>query len=390
MIDVNVPLLDLKAQHAEIKDEVAFAIQRVVEAQHFIMGPEVQNLEEEIATYCNAAFAVGCGSGSDALLLSLMALDVGPGDEVICPTYTFFATAGSIARLGAKPIFADIDPETFNVSADTLRDAAARATNLKALIPVHLYGQAAPVDEILALADELGVAVIEDAAQAIGTRDSKGRRVGTRSALGCFSFFPSKNLGGYGDGGIITTQDETLAERLRVLRVHGGKPKYYHGVVGINSRLDSLQAAILRVKLEHLDSWSERRRGNAATYDELFGAAGAGIGPGDFNDLALPVRSPRILDAPAEHIFNQYVIRVPAEERDALRAYLKENQVGSEIYYPVPLHMQECFVDLGYSEGEFPHSELAAKQTIALPVYPELSKEQMGFVASRVESFFAR
>ncbi|MCP4037553.1 MAG: aminotransferase class I/II-fold pyridoxal phosphate-dependent enzyme, partial [bacterium] len=252
MTDPIVPLLDLKAQYADIRDEIAVAIQRVLDAQHFIMGPEVQGLEEEIANYCDTAFAIGCGSGSDALLLALLALDIGPGDQVICPTYTFFATAGAIARLGAEPVFADIDPETFNVTAATLRAAASRCRKLKAIIPVHLFGQAAPIDEILALGGELEVPIIEDAAQAIGTRDSKGRRVGSQSELACFSFFPSKNLGGYGDGGIITTRDESLAEKIRVLRVHGGKPKYYHGVVGVNSRLDSLQAAILRVKLGHL------------------------------------------------------------------------------------------------------------------------------------------
>jgi dTDP-4-amino-4,6-dideoxygalactose transaminase len=240
------------------------------------------------------------------------------------------------------------------------------------------------------LADELGVPVIEDAAQAIGARDTKGRRVGSVSALGCFSFFPSKNLGGYGDGGIITTQNEALADRLRMLRVHGADPKRHHAVVGINSRLDSLQAAILRVKLGHLDSWSERRRQNAAGYQELFLKAGSGVGPGGFAGLALPVRTPQVLAAPAEHIFNQFVIRVPAEQRDDLRDYLKDNQIGSEIYYPVPLHMQECFADLGYADGDFPHSELAARETIALPVYPELSREQTEAVVNHIVSFFSK
>ncbi len=347
MADVKVPLLDLKAQYAEIKDEVAAAIERVVTSQHFVMGPEVLGLEGEIASYCEAENAIGCASGSDAILLALMALGVGPGDEVVCPTYTFFATAGSIARLGARPVFADIDPSSFNVTADTLRAAASKCSNLKALVPVHLYGQAAPVPDILALGEELGVPVVEDAAQAIGTRDGEGRRLGSRSAIGCFSFFPSKNLGGYGDGGITTTNDPDLAEKMRVLRLHGGKPKYYYAMVGMNSRLDAIQAAILRAKLERLDGWSAARRENARVYHELFAKAGAGVGPGSFAGLDLPLRTPEVAPAPAEHIFNQYVVRVPAAQRDALRDHLKARDVGTEIYYPVPLHLQECFCDVG-------------------------------------------
>ncbi len=389
MSDSHVPLLDLKAQYAGIKDEIGAAIERVLESQHFVMGPEVLGLEAEIAVYCGSAFAVACGSGSDALFLSLMALDVGPGDQVICPTYTFIATGGAIARLGAVPVFADIDPESFNVTVETIRAAAVKCDRLKAIMPVHLYGQAAPVDEILALADELGVPVIEDAAQAIGSRGSRGCRVGSQSPLSCFSFFPSKNLGGYGDGGIITTQDEALAERIRILRVHGGRPKYYHAEVGVNSRLDSLQAAILRVKLDHLDSWSEGRRRNAALYQELFAKAGGGQGSGNFDSLTLPVHTPVIANAPAEHIFNQFVIRVPAEKRDDLRRYMQENNVGSEIYYPVPLHMQECFSKLGYQRGDLPESERAARETIALPIYPELTREQLEIVVATIQTFLA-
>jgi dTDP-4-amino-4,6-dideoxygalactose transaminase len=388
--DLSVPLLDLRAQYARIKDEIAEAIERVVADQRFVLGPEVLALEKEIARHCEVRFAVSCASGSDALLLALMAHAVGQGDEVICPTYSFFATAGSISRLGAVPVFSDIDPQTFNVTADTLRAAAEPCKRLKAVIPVHLYGQAAPMNEILALGSELGVPVIEDAAQAIGTRDSDGRRVGSRSAIGCFSFFPSKNLGGFGDGGIATSNDGASAERMRILRVHGEAPKYHHSLVGLNSRLDVLQAAVLRVKLAHLDSWSAERRANAGVYDQLFAKAGAGVGPGEFDDLALPVRSPQVNDAPARHIFNQYVIRVPAGNRDALREFLRERRVGTEIYYPVPLHMQECFRSLGYKAGDFPVAERAAQETIALPVYPELAREQIEAVVSRIQSFFDR
>jgi dTDP-4-amino-4,6-dideoxygalactose transaminase len=386
--DPSVPLLDLKRQYARIRSEIDDAVRRVLESQRFVLGPEVSGLEQEIASFCGARSAVACASGSDAILLALMAHDVGRDDGVICPTYTFFATAGSISRLGAVPVFADIDPRTYAVSADTLRAAADRCTNLKAIVPVHLFGQAAPMNEVLALGEELGVPIVEDAAQAIGTRDSAGQRVGSRGSIGCFSFFPAKNLGGYGDGGIVTTNDEALAERVRILRAHGAEPKYHHERIGLNSRLDELQAAVLRVKLRYLDSWNERRRANAAAYDELFLKAGGGIGPGEFESQALPVRLPVPDPAPAEHTFNQYVIRVPAEERASLRAFLGQRDVGTAVYYPVPLHLQKCFQNLCYDPGDLPVSERAAQETLALPVHPELKAEQIQAVVGWVEEFF--
>jgi dTDP-4-amino-4,6-dideoxygalactose transaminase len=382
--------MDLKAQYARIRSEIGEAIERVLESQQFVLGAEVRALEEEIASYCGVRSAAACASGSDAILLALMAHGVGHGDEVICPTYTFFATAGSISRLGAVPVFADIDPRTFNVSAATLRAAASRCSNLKAIVPVHLFGQAAPMSETLALGDELGATIIEDAAQAIGSRDSEGRRVGSRGSIGCFSFFPAKNLGGYGDGGIVTTDDEALAERVRILRSHGAEPKYHHELIGLNSRLDAIQAAVLRVKLPSLDAWNARRRANAAAYDELFFEAGGGTGPGGFDTLALPVRLPLPDPAPAEHTFNQYVIRVPAGERTALSAFLGKHAVGTAVYYPIPLHLQECFRPLGYEAGDLPSSEQAARETLALPVHPELAAEQLRTVVERIQEFFGR
>lgn len=388
MGDVEVPLVDLKAQYGSIRSEIAEAMERVLASQQFVLGCEVEALEDEIASYCSAREAIGCASGSDALLLALMALGVGPGDEVICPTYTFFATAGSISRLGAVPVFADIDPASFNLSAESVLAAARRCRTLRAIVPVHLFGQAAPLDEILELARDLEVPVVEDAAQAIGARDGAGWRVGGRSAIGCFSFFPTKNLGAYGDGGIATTSDETLAQRMRLLRVHGSQPKHHHHLIGLNSRLDALQAAVLRVKLAHLEGWNEARWNNAATYGRLFAELGAAAGPGPVEGLALPVRTPRVPAEPALHTFNQYVIRVPAQARDELRAHLKAHHIDTETYYPVPLHMQECFGKLGYSRGDFPESELAADQTLALPIHPELRHEQLEAVVGSIRAFF--
>lgn len=386
MSDVKVPLLDLKAQYAVIRDEVHAAINEVVESQYFVLGPTVADFEHSIAEYGEVKHAIGCASGSDAILLALLALGIGHGDEVIVPSYSFFATAGYVQRTGAKPVFADIDPVTYNVDPASIRDAAARCTSLKAIMPVHLYGQAADMDAILEIGSTLGVPVIEDAAQAIGTRDSQGARVGTRGAIGCFSFFPSKNLGGYGDGGMVTTQDDGLAEKLKTIRVHGGKPKYYHKVVGVNSRLDALQAAVLKVKLAHLDNWSASRHRNAQYYDRAFAEAGARP-TGATHDVSLGVRTPQPADAPATHIYNQYVIRVAPELRDPLRAYLQERHIGTEIYYPVPLHLQECFADLGYGDGDLPQSEAAARETIALPIYPELAERQLQHVADTVIEF---
>jgi|JYMV01.1.fsa_nt_gi dTDP-4-amino-4,6-dideoxygalactose transaminase len=383
----SVPLLDLKAQHATMRSEIADAIAEVVESQWFIMGPNVSALEEEVAEYVGVKHAIGCGSGSDALLLALMAVGVGHGDEVLCPSYTFFATAGAIYRLGAKPVFVDLDPTTYNICTKSTREKAATCTNLKAIIPVHLYGQSCDLDGIIALADDLQIPVIEDAAQAIGTKDTKGNMVGTRGLMGCFSFFPSKNLGGYGDGGIITTNDDATAEMLRVLRVHGSKPKYYHKFAGVNSRLDAIQAAVLRVKLPYLESWHEGRAKNAALYTELFHGAGAITSDNALSTDGFQLRTPLAPDAPARHIYNQYCIRVPATLRDELRDHLKSNDIGTEVYYPVPLHMQDCFAELGCKEGDLPNTESAALETLALPIYPELSEEQVRYVATTVIDF---
>jgi dTDP-4-amino-4,6-dideoxygalactose transaminase len=385
MSQPKVPLLDLVAQYETIEDEVAAAIRKVVTSQHFILGPEVKALEEEIAAYCDTRFAVGCASGSDALLLALMALGVEAGDEVICPSFTFFATAGAVSRLGARPVFVDIEPATYNLDLEAVRKAAGRCSRLKAIIPVDLFGQAADLEGFVALGQELGVPIVEDAAQAIGTEDAQGKRAGSRAAIGCFSFFPSKNLGAYGDAGIVTTNDEELAERLSILRVHGSKPKYYHRVVGVNSRLDALQAAIVRVKLRHLDGWTAARQRNAAFYDAAFAEAGAapsGSAPG-----ALPLTTPRPAAAQARHIYNQYVIRVPGERRDALRAHLTEAGIGTEIYYPLGLHEQDCFAELGYQRGDLPETEGATAGTLALPVYPELEKAQLQHVVGSVLGF---
>ncbi len=369
---MKVPLLDLKPQYAAIRDEVDDAIRRVVESQHFILGPEVEGLEREIAEHCGARRAVGCASGSDAILLVLMALDIGPGDQVICPSYTFFATAGAIARLGAIPVFVDIDPVTYNLDADRVRAVAARCARLRAIMPVHLFGRCVDMDGLMALGDDLGVPIIEDAAQAIGARDERGAPAGSRSRAGCFSFFPSKNLGAFGDAGIVTTNDEALADRMAALRVHGGRERYYHDEVGFNSRLDAIQAAVLRVKLRHLEAWSKARRANAAHYDKLLAGTRS-------------IRTPAAPKAPATHIYNQYVIRVPAASRDPLREHLKERGIGNEVYYPVPLHLQACFVELGYAEGDLPESEAAAKETLALPIYPELTLQQREYVAESIK-----
>lgn len=390
MSEIQIPLLDLKAQYREIKPEIDAALRRVVEAQRFVLGPEVEELEGEIARYCGSPFAVGCSSGSDALLLALTALGIDEGDEVICPTYTFFSTAGTIARMRAKPVLADIDPESFNVTAASLRAAAEGTTRLKAIIVVHLYGRSSEMAEIMALADEFGVPVIEDGAQALGARDSEGRRVGTSGAIGCFSFFPSKNLGGYGDGGMVVTADQGFADVMRSLRVHGETTQYEHSMIGFNSRLDALQAAILRVKLRHLDTWSDARARNAALYSEALSKCGAGTGAGDFNGLALPLRLPNVIAEPARHTFNQYVVRVPHARRDALRDHLAAAGVATAIYYPIPLHLQECFASLELKPGALPHAERAAHETIALPIYPELAHQQIEHVVGAIREFFGR
>jgi len=368
---MEVPLLDLKAQFERIKDEVTAAIHSVLESQRFILGPEVSELEKAIAEYSNCAAAVGVSSGTDALLASLMTLGIGQGDEVITTPYTFFATAGSIWRVGAKPVFVDIEPETFNL--DPTKIEAAITDKTKAIIPVHLFGQIAEMDPIVEVARKHDLYIIEDAAQAIGAT-YKGRKAGSIGTVGCFSFFPSKNLGGMGDGGMIVTQDVELADRLRQCRNHGSKPKYYHKWVGGNFRLDTLQAAILLVKLRYLDDWSAKRRANAARYDELFA---------DVEEVITPtIREYNV------SIYNQYVIRVP--RRDELQAYLKDKGIGTAKYYPLSLHEQECFKSLGYKKGDFPESEKAAVESLALPIYPELTDEQIQYVAAMIKEFFSR
>ncbi|MBN1394775.1 MAG: DegT/DnrJ/EryC1/StrS family aminotransferase [Pirellulales bacterium] len=386
-----VPLLDLKAQYATIREEIRAAVDAVLESQMCILGKTVADCEAALAEYCKCPHAIGVSSGSDALLVSLMAEGIGPGDEVVTTPYSFFATAGGIARLGAKPVFVDIDPATYNIDPAGIEAAITEKT--KAVIPVHLYGQCAEMDPIMAAADAWGVPVVEDAAQAIGS-EYKGRRAGTIGRYGCFSFFPSKNLGAAGDGGLVTTRDDAVAERLRVLRAHGSKPKYYHALIGGNFRIDALQAAVVAVKLRHLDKWTAGRQSNAARYRRLFEAAGLSESTGGEENLPSPsgrgAGGEGLVTLPVEleynrHIYNQFVIRVP--RRDELRAYLNERKIGNEVYYPVPLHLQECFAYLGYKEGDFPESEKAARETIALPIYPELTDRQAERVVECIAEF---
>lgn len=372
---MRIPMLDLKAQHVKIANEVRAAIDGVLESQQLILGPEVAALEREIASYCGAAHGVGCASGSDALLLALMACGVGQGDEVITTPFTFFATAGSVVRLGARPVFVDIEPGTFNMDTRQLREAISERT--RAIMPIHLFGQCSDMDAINEAASAQGIAVIEDAAQAIGA-EYRGRRAGSLGSIAAFSFYPSKNLGGAGDGGLLTTNDAALAEKLRVLRAHGARNKYFHDYVGINSRLDSLQAAILRVKFKYLDEWAEARRANAETYARKFQEAGLV----DSGKVKLPVA----MDW-ARHVYNQFVIRV--EARDGLKSFLAERGIGTEIYYPLPLHLQNCFKELGYKQGDLPESELASKEVLAIPVYPELGNEEIDYVVEQVKSFYS-
>lgn len=370
---MQVPLLDLKAQYQTIKAEVETAIAEVMESQHFILGPQVEKCEQAIAKYSGCAHAIGVSSGSDALLVCLMAENIGPGDEVIATPYTFFATAGAIARLGATPVFVDIDPRTYNL--DTSQVASKVTNKTRAIIPVHLYGQMADMDGVMAVAEKYGLVVIEDAAQAIGA-EHKGRRAGSIGHYGCFSFFPSKNLGAAGDAGMVVTNDAQRAEKLRILRGHGSKPKYHHKIIGGNFRLDAIQAAIVSAKLPHLDTWTAGRQRNAKRYDELFGEAGLAFGHNGSQHVNLPhVDTDR-------HIFNQYVIRVSG--RAELQAGLQKRGIGTEVYYPVPMHLQECFAYLAYAAGAFPQSERAARETLALPIYPELSEAQLGYVVDSI------
>jgi len=372
----SVPLLDINRGNEPLRHEIVDAITRVCTSGRFLYGPDVKRLEESVAAVCETDHAVGCASGSDALLLSLMAFDVGPGDEVITPSFTFFATASSIWRLGAKIVFVDIDPKTFNIDPQEVEKAVTPAT--KAIIPVHLFGQCADMDAICSIAARHGLKVIEDAAQSIGA-EHRGRPAGSMGDVGCFSFYPTKNLGGFGDGGMITAKDETLAAKLRQLAAHGMKPRYHHRTVGINSRLDTIQAAVLNVKLSQLGRWTNQRRANAARYHELFATAGLDT------YLELPQEQPDSF-----HVWNQYTVRVPDGRRDALRACLNDANIGTEIYYPVPLHLQDCFSSLGCERGRLPVTEQAAAEVLSLPIFPELTEQEQRLVAERIGDVFAR
>jgi len=372
---MNVPLLDLGAQYGAIAEDVEQAVRSVMESQQFILGPQVKACERLIADYCGCAHGIGVSSGTDALLACLMAEGIGPGDEVITTPYTFFATAGTIARVGATPVFVDIDPATFNMRPELI-DAQVTART-RAIIPVHLFGQCADMTAIMDIASRRSLVVIEDAAQAIGA-EHRGRRAGSMAAYGCLSFFPSKNLGAAGDAGMVVTNDSARAEKLRCLRAHGSKPKYHHKFVGGNFRLDTIQAAIVASKMPHLDGWTAQRNRNADRYTRLFRDSGLAGGP----DAVVVL--PRVgMD---RHVFNQYVIRV--SERDALKAALHGAGIGTEVYYPVPMHLQECFSSLGYRMGDFPESEAAAARTLALPIYPELTEEQAAYVVNSISEFF--
>lgn len=371
---MNIPLLDLKAQFQPLRQEILAAIEAVCDEQGFVLGSRLVSFEQAIAGYIGARYAIGCASGSDALLLSLMALGVGNGDEVVTVPFTFFATAGAVSRLGAKPVFIDIQADTLNLDPTQLEGAITSRT--KAIIPVHLFGQCADMKTIMQIARAKGIPVIEDACQAIGAAQG-GRRAGVLGDTGCFSFFPSKNLGGFGDGGLITTDDQNLADALSMLRVHGSRVRYLHEAMGINSRLDTLQAVILHIKLKYLDQWAEGRRRNAVVYQELFEKAG-------LNDrVTLPVT-----ESENFHVYNQYTIR--ASRRDDLRSFLKEHGVGTEIYYPLPMHLQNCYKDLGHRKGSFPVSERAAEEVLSLPIYAELSQDQLSYVVKMIADFYRR
>jgi dTDP-4-amino-4,6-dideoxygalactose transaminase len=386
---MRVPLLDLKLQYQTLAAEVNAAIQQVCESQHFILGPAVTKLEAAVAEYSQSRHGIGMSSGTDALLIALMALEIGPGDAVITSPFTFFATAGTIARCGAVPLFCDIEPETFNIDPAALarlldKDCERRGSEVihrasgarvRGIMPVHLYGQLADMDPIMQSARRYGLSVIEDAAQAIGAADAAGRRAGSIGDIGCLSFFPTKNLGAFGDAGMCVTNDAALAERLSILRVHGGKPKYYHALIGGNFRIDELQAAVLNVKLPHLDAWSSARQRNAAYYNGAFARA----------KLAAWVKTP-VARPGVRHIYNQYVIR--AHSRDQLRRHLSEAGVGTEIYYPVPLHLQKCFAYLKAQAGDFPESEKAAQESLALPIFPELTETQLQYVVDTIGGYY--
>ncbi len=397
---MNVPLLDLKAQLAPLRDEIVEAIIEVVDSGRYIMGPKVEEIESHVAQYSGTRHGIGVSSGTDALLVSLMALGIGPGDKVLTTPYTFFATMGSILRLGAKPVFVDIDPVTYNIDPGPMEEALAKDAQttgeIKAIMPVHLYGQCADMTKILALAERFNLPVIEDAAQAIGTecpmKEEEGfclRRAGSMGNAGCFSFFPSKNLGAIGDGGMIVVNDDKLAEKIRILRDHGASPKYHHAFIGGNFRLDALQAAVLKVKLPHLPEWHKARRRNASLYSRLFEDSGlTDSGTIQTPSAVYKFAYPDYEDSDDIHIFNQYVIRVP--DRDGLKAFLHEKGVATEIYYPLPLHMQKCLAGMGYNELSFPEAEKAAKETLALPIYPELTDTMLHFVVEQIHAFYTQ
>ncbi len=369
----QVPLLDLQAQHKSIREEVLEAMIRVMDSQKFILGEDVQKLEAELAPYCGAKYAIGCASGSDALFLALLAIDIQPGEEVLTTPYTFFATGGAISRAGAVPVFVDVEEETFNLDMNRVEAVLAAHPKIRAIMPVHLFGGCADMDPLCAMAEARGLTVVEDAAQSIGS-EYKGRRAGGIGHMGCFSFFPSKNLGGYGDGGLITTNDAAVAERLKALRIHGRTGKYFHQWIGVNSRLDALQAAILRVKFRHLDSWTAGRQRNADAYRAQFARLGT------------PVTAPVLPAYQTRHVYNQFVIR--AASRDALQAHLKGQGIGSEVYYPLPLHLQPCYESLGHKKGDFPISERLAEDSLALPIHGEIPTEDIEYVGETIHSFY--
>ena len=382
---MKVPLLDLKAQYHSIKDEMMPQLTEVIDSQLFILGPLVEKIEQQIAGYCGAAYAVGVTSGSDALLLALMALDIQPGDKVITTPYTFFATAGSICRVGAEPLFVDIHPDTYNIHPGRIRELlehlpAGERLRVKAIMPVHLYGQCADMTELMAIAQEYDLKVIEDAAQALGAAcifDGKEQQACSMGDFGCISFFPSKNLGCFGDGGMVTTNDEGYAKKLKSLRMHGQTESYVHRYIGMNGRLDALQAAVLLVKLPHLNSWAAGRQMNAALYEKLF--AGAGL---------LEFITPPVKRAASKHVYNQFIIR--AKNRDALKEHLTQNGIGTAIYYPLCLHLQDCFKSLGGKQGDYPEAEKASQETLALPVFPELTSDQIAYVVEQIAAFYKK
>jgi len=392
---MQIPLLDLREQYKRIKNEIDLAIQKVVSSQHFILGPVVEELEKKIAKYCGVRFTVGVASGSDALIISLRAIGVSYGDIVITSPFTFFATAGAIHNVGAKPVFVDIEPHTFNLDPEKVSEFLKNLKSedlrkVKAILPIHLFGQMVEMSDILKVAQEYQLRVIEDAAQAIGA-EYNSHRAGSMGDIGCFSFFPSKNLGGYGDGGMIATNNEELAEKVRMLHLHGANnSRYEHLMVGYNSRLDALQASVLKVKLKYLDEWSEKRKRNAEYYNELFKKANlapansdcGGLGSSDY-----PVILPQVAKK-RRHIYNQYTIRVQANKRDELKKFLEEKEIGTAIYYPLPLHLQKCFRYLGYKEGDFPVAEKMAKEVISLPVYPELSPGMQEYIVEKIREYF--